>query len=210
MIDFNTTVYIVDKATFASLKAPLKCNVESKDSSKNGEDVMWTAYEVKSGRKIQFPETELGKTVFTDENEAVDALNRLKYELIESALDEAALVRKRLAGANRNVFDLLKSVFDEETYNRLQNGALNHFLLTGSSTSKELILHTASEELLQKSYAHWYFDPNGCDWGLPAWRCSNCYAKNDNLGMDKNISPYLFEGGKFCPCCGKPMKPSQG
>lgn len=59
-------------------------------------------------------------------------------------------------------------------------------------------------------YAEWYYDPNGMDWGLGAWKCSKCHTKNDNLGGSKNISPYMFAGSKFCPQCGAVMKPNEG
>ena len=55
-------------------------------------------------------------------------------------------------------------------------------------------------------YAEWYYDPNGMDWGLGSWNCSNCRTKNDNLGGSKNINPYMFAGSKFCPQCGAVMK----
>lgn len=44
------------------------------------------------------------------------------------------------------------------------------------------------------------------DWGLGAWLCSKCHSKNDNLGMGKDINPYMFAGSKFCPQCGAVMK----
>ena len=58
-------------------------------------------------------------------------------------------------------------------------------------------------------YAEWYYDPNGMDWGLGSWNCSNCRTKNDNLGGSKNINPYMFSGSKFCPQCGAVMKPKE-
>ena len=56
------------------------------------------------------------------------------------------------------------------------------------------------------AYAEWYYDPNGMDWGLGAWKCSKCHTKNDNLGMGNDINPYMFSGSKFCPQCGAVMK----
>lgn len=58
-------------------------------------------------------------------------------------------------------------------------------------------------------YAEWYYDPNGMDWGLGAWKCSKCHTKNDNLGGSENINPYMFVGSKFCPQCGAVMKPKE-
>ena len=53
--------------------------------------------------------------------------------------------------------------------------------------------------------AEWIYDENGNDWGLGAWICSQCGSKNDNLGMNKDIDPYVFAGSKFCPHCGLRM-----
>ena len=61
----------------------------------------------------------------------------------------------------------------------------------------------------RKEYANWEYDPNGMDWGIGAWRCSKCRAKNDNLGNDNRFSPYEYAGSKFCPNCGLPMKPKE-
>ncbi len=61
-------------------------------------------------------------------------------------------------------------------------------------------------EYTETKYAEWYYDPNGMDWGLGAWLCSECHTKNDNIGCSKNISPYMFAGSKFCPQCGATMK----
>lgn len=58
----------------------------------------------------------------------------------------------------------------------------------------------------RKEYADWEYDPDGTDWGIGAWRCTKCHAKNDNLGCDNNFSPYMYVGSKFCPHCGLPMK----
>ena len=55
-------------------------------------------------------------------------------------------------------------------------------------------------------YGHWEYDPNGTDWNLGAWRCSECGCKNNNLGMNKDINPYLFAGARYCPHCGVEMR----
>ena len=61
----------------------------------------------------------------------------------------------------------------------------------------------------RKKYGYWEYNPDGNDWGIGAWVCSECGAKNDNLGCDEHphLSPYLFSGAQFCPHCGLPMKP---
>ena len=51
--------------------------------------------------------------------------------------------------------------------------------------------------------ARWVYDPNGIDWGLGAWKCSKCGAKNDNLTGRTQQRILLFAGSKFCPQCGR-------
>lgn len=61
---------------------------------------------------------------------------------------------------------------------------------------------------------YWVYDKNGMDWGIGAWVCSECRAKNDMLpthilqGEGKppitheRINPMLYAGSRFCPTCG--------
>ena len=73
----------------------------------------------------------------------------------------------------------------------------------------EAILNAPKVNVREIVYAEWYYDPNGMDWGLGAWKCSHCHTKNDNLGMGNDINPYMFAGSKFCPQCGAVMKPKE-
>lgn len=63
---------------------------------------------------------------------------------------------------------------------------------------------------------HWIYDPNGMDWGLAAWKCSECRNKNDMIpttinygkdGIKRVTNPYAWAGSKFCPNCGCKMIP---
>ena len=60
-----------------------------------------------------------------------------------------------------------------------------------------------------KTTAYWEWNPNGHDWGLGAWVCSNCKVKNDNISCDENTNPYRWAGSRYCPNCGKAMYPIQ-
>ena len=63
-------------------------------------------------------------------------------------------------------------------------------------------------------YGHWVYDPNGMDWGLPAWICSECHCQNNNIpthirGKDSMIrvtEPLRWEGSDYCPNCGAKMR----
>lgn len=208
MIDFDTIVYVINKENPSALKTPLKCKVETKISIDDGEKTIWVARDTEAGNSIQFSEAELGNTVFTDANEAASVLNEAKYNQINSAFEEACLAHKGLAEANRKITDIFRNIWGDETKQIFKSTDFQNFILTSGTGAKNSLLEFVRKELLDDSqYAHWYYDPDGCDWGIGAWKCSNCKAKNDNLGCSENIYPYQFEGAKFCPCCGKPMKP---
>jgi hypothetical protein len=59
-------------------------------------------------------------------------------------------------------------------------------------------------------HAHWVWDPNGCDWGIGAWRCSKCDCKNDALPWDRRLKPYEFACSHYCPVCGAKMDEEVG
>ena len=66
----------------------------------------------------------------------------------------------------------------------------------------------ALQEVKIFNHGHWIMDPNGMDWNIPAWVCSECGHRHIGLpimgGVDeKNI--YRFAGSQFCPNCGAVM-----
>ena len=54
-------------------------------------------------------------------------------------------------------------------------------------------------------HGRWIYNPNGMDFNLGAWECSVCTQKNNNLPCNRNISPYICVGSKYCPNCGAKM-----
>lgn len=65
-------------------------------------------------------------------------------------------------------------------------------------------------EALQAESKHgeWELDPNGMDWNIPAWRCSECGFVANYLGVEVNglsNSPMDWAGSNFCPNCGAKM-----
>ena len=69
----------------------------------------------------------------------------------------------------------------------------------------------------KRNIAQWVLDPNGLDYNLPAWKCSNCNCVNHNIppvliGKDDipiKINPYMFSGSRYCPNCGYEMAEPQ-
>lgn len=54
-------------------------------------------------------------------------------------------------------------------------------------------------------HGKWIYNPNGMDFNLGAWECSACAQRNNNLPCNRNISPYICVGSKYCPNCGARM-----
>lgn len=59
-------------------------------------------------------------------------------------------------------------------------------------------------------HGRWIYDPNGMDFNLGAWVCSECKERNNNLGGMRKINPYQFIGSRFCPNCGAKMDLEKG
>lgn len=56
-------------------------------------------------------------------------------------------------------------------------------------------------------HGEWRWDENGMDWGLGAWRCSECGAKPETWWeADRKYNPLRCAGGKFCSNCGAYMR----
>ena len=54
-------------------------------------------------------------------------------------------------------------------------------------------------------HGKWIYNPNGMDFNLGAWECSACAQRNNSLPCNRNISPYICVGSKYCPNCGARM-----
>lgn len=55
----------------------------------------------------------------------------------------------------------------------------------------------------------WILDPDGIDWNIPAWRCSECGFVATHIGVEPNglgDNPLNWAGSKFCPHCGADMR----
>lgn len=72
----------------------------------------------------------------------------------------------------------------------------------------ELFDGVPSAEPKQKK-GKWKLDPNGMDWNIPAWRCSECGFVASYIGAVANglgNNPMNWAGSNFCPNCGCQMK----
>ena len=69
------------------------------------------------------------------------------------------------------------------------------------------------DDVVERKTGKWEYDPDGMDWGIGAWVCSECGGRNDNIpafvrgvdGHEQKVNPYRWAGSKFCPNCGARM-----
>ena len=86
---------------------------------------------------------------------------------------------------------------------------LNQFLDTKpyklSGQFEKLICNIPAADVAPVKHGKWFWNPNGMDWGLGAWECSECACRNNNLPMNSKMNPLMFSGSKYCPNCGAKM-----
>ena len=55
-------------------------------------------------------------------------------------------------------------------------------------------------------HGRWVWNPNGMDWGIGAWCCSECKSKAETWWANDPIyNPLHCSGGHFCGNCGARM-----
>ena len=55
--------------------------------------------------------------------------------------------------------------------------------------------------------AHWEWNPDGMDWDIGAWCCSECKSKAETWwANDSKYNPLHCSGGHFCGNCGADMR----
>lgn len=94
-----------------------------------------------------------------------------------------------------------------EVYGDWQPEEVKQIIYTRRGCLKGVVFHP------KKETAHWVYDPDGMDWGLPAWKCSKCNGRNSMIpthlifkGKARQIeNPTSWAGSKFCPNCGSEM-----
>lgn len=55
-------------------------------------------------------------------------------------------------------------------------------------------------------HGKWEWDENGMDWGLGAWKCSECKAIPQTWWNANKANPLRCSGSRFCGNCGADMR----
>ena len=59
-------------------------------------------------------------------------------------------------------------------------------------------------------HGRWIWDKDGMDWGIGAWRCSECKAMSPMWWNADKTSPMHKSGHRYCPNCGAHMDLKEG
>lgn len=95
--------------------------------------------------------------------------------------------------------DAIDTIRKFQTYKLFEKD--NMLLVDQAEVMTELMMLPSAESKTGK----WVLDPNGMDWNIPAWRCSECGFVANYIGVEvKGIgnNPMNWAGSKFCPQCG--------
>ena len=87
--------------------------------------------------------------------------------------------------------EALKEVFEED-------GHLSAYV-------EEMIDSIPAADVRPVVRAHWYWDKDGMDWNIGAWRCSACEAMSPMWWNTDRGSPMHKSVHKYCPNCGARM-----
>ena len=69
----------------------------------------------------------------------------------------------------------------------------------------ERIRNIPSADVAPIKHGEWYWDKDGMDWGIGAWRCSACKARSPMWWNADKHSPKNRSGRSYCPVCGARM-----
>ena len=82
-----------------------------------------------------------------------------------------------------------------------------HHKIAQQRIDRYLIENLPAADVRPVVRATWYWDKDGMDWGIGAWRCSSCKAMSPMWWNADRGSPWHKSGHRFCPNCGADMRP---
>ena len=69
------------------------------------------------------------------------------------------------------------------------------------------ILAIPASDVKPVIHGEWIWNPDGIDWGIGAWSCSNCGSKAETWwAKDEKEVPLRCAGSHYCGNCGANMK----
>lgn len=71
---------------------------------------------------------------------------------------------------------------------------------------EEEVKHIPAADVRPVVRGEWYWDKDGMDWGIGAWRCSVCHCRPESWWNTDKSSPYIKNGSRYCSNCGAEMR----
>lgn len=75
-----------------------------------------------------------------------------------------------------------------------------------TSDVEEILMSMHPVDAVPVCHAFWYWDKDGMDWNIGAWRCSACHNRPNTIWeTEKNLRPRRWSGSAYCSNCGAVM-----
>ena len=75
----------------------------------------------------------------------------------------------------------------------------------GMDISSEDIKAIPTADVAEVRHGRWIWDDDGMDWGLGAWKCSECRCNPETWWEAHKGNPCRCSGSHYCPNCGAKM-----
>ena len=101
--------------------------------------------------------------------------------------------------------DLMKQSIPNTKMDEFEN--CRYCRLLDEEQVKDLIDAQPTADVRENVKGEWIWNPDGMDWGIGAWVCSECGSKPETWWeSDKSIAPLRCSGSSYCPNCGADMR----
>lgn len=70
---------------------------------------------------------------------------------------------------------------------------------------KQIFNFIPAADVVPVVHGRWIWDRDGMDWGIGAWRCSECKVMSPMWWNADETNPRTKSGHRFCPNCGARM-----
>jgi hypothetical protein len=110
---------------------------------------------------------------------------------------------KRLIDANAYAAELWKL---RGNYQMLDDTHTADKIMHGIFRAEQALKEQPTVDAVPVRHAFWYWDKDGMDRNIGAWRCSACHNRPNTMWeTGKNPRPRMWSGSAYCSNCGAVM-----
>lgn len=93
-----------------------------------------------------------------------------------------------------------------ENYQMLDDTQTADKIMHGIFRAEQALKEQPTVDAVPVCHAFWYWDKDGMDWNIGAWRCSACHNRPNTIWeTEKNLRPRRWSGSAYCSNCGAVM-----